>query len=236
MKELLAKPGFLAPSGTVGADVSYLLALVFTLMFLIAWGMAKKGLGTRHHKLIFVSMVSMVVYFCAYYYARQLGVLSFEGKEGFGGPQEVYDNIFVPILTTHLILVTLGLILSIYMICQGFRSCSRTSGEYHLRTGELKVSAGTFKKILFALVGLWAVNQVILIFVRHKSFAASLAWVFIFGTAVLVVYLERVIEKLLPDGAQRHRILGRGTMVIYALILLTSTLTYLMLYVIYPKA
>ncbi len=162
-------------------------------------------------------------------------MLSFEGKEGFGGPQEVYDNIFVPILTTHLILVTLGLILSIYMICQGFRSCNRASGEYHLRTGELKVSAGAFKKILFALVGLWAVNQVILIFVRHKSFAASLAWVFIFGTAVLVVYLERVIEKLLPDGAQRHRILGRGTMVIYALILLTSTLTYLMLYVIYPK-
>ena len=236
MKELLAKPGFLAPAGTVGADVSYLLALVFTLMFLISWGMAKKGLGTQHHKLIFASMVSMVVYFCAYYYARQLGVLSFEGKEGFGGPQEVYDNIFVPILTTHLILVTLGLILSIYMICQGFRSCSRASGEYHLRTGELKVSAGTFKKILFALVGLWAVNQVILIFVRQKSFAASLAWVFIFGTAVLVVYLERVIEKLLPDGAQRHRILGRGTMVIYALILLTSTLTYLMLYVIYPKA
>ncbi len=235
MKELLAKPGFLAPSGTVGADVSYLLALVFTLMFLIAWGMAKKGLGTRHHKLIFVSMVSMVVYFCAYYYARQLGVLSFEGKEGFGGPQEVYDNIFVPILTTHLILVTLGLILSIYMICQGFRSCSRTSGEYRLRTGELKVSAGTFKKILLTLVGLWTVNQVILIFVRHKSFAASLAWVFIFGTAVLVVYLERVFEKLLPDGAQRHRILGRGTMIIYALILLTSTLTYLMLYVIYPK-
>jgi uncharacterized membrane protein YozB (DUF420 family) len=235
MKELLAKPGFLAPSGTVGADVSYLLALVFTLMFLIAWGMAKKGLGTRHHKLIFVSMVSMVVYFCAYYYARQLGVLSFEGKEGFGGPQEVYDNIFVPILTTHLILVTLGLILSIYMICQGFRSCSRTSGEYRLRTGELKVSAGTFKKILLTLVGLWTVNQVILIFVRHKSFAASLAWAFIFGTAVLVVYLERVFEKLLPDGAQRHRILGRGTMIIYALILLTSTLTYLMLYVIYPK-
>ncbi|MDP6735926.1 MAG: DUF420 domain-containing protein, partial [Nitrospinaceae bacterium] len=62
MKELLAKPGFLAPAGTVGADVSYLLALVFTLMFLISWGMAKKGLGTQHHKLIFVSMVSMVVY------------------------------------------------------------------------------------------------------------------------------------------------------------------------------
>ena len=63
MKELLEKPGFLAPSGTLGADVSYLLALVFTMLFLIAWRFAKKTEGTKHHKLILVSMVSMVVYF-----------------------------------------------------------------------------------------------------------------------------------------------------------------------------
>ena len=66
MKELLAKPGFLAPAGTIGADVSYLLAVVFTIMFLVAWWLAKKAQGTKHHKLIFVSMVSMIIYFCAY--------------------------------------------------------------------------------------------------------------------------------------------------------------------------
>jgi len=43
-----------------------------------------------------------------------------------------------------------------------------------------------------------------------------------------------LIEKLLPDGAKRHRVLGRTTMIIYALILVTSTATYLMLYVFYP--
>ncbi|KMP10485.1 hypothetical protein UR09_06075, partial [Candidatus Nitromaritima sp. SCGC AAA799-A02] len=100
---------------------------------------------------------------------------------------------------------------------------------------ELKVSAKTFKTIMISILGLWALNQAILIFVRHKSLAASLAWAFIFGTVALVVYLETLIEKALPDGARRHRVLGRGTMVIYALILVTSTLTYLMLYVIYPK-
>ncbi len=84
MKALLAEPGFLAPSGTIGADISYLLAVVFTVLFLIAWGMAKKSQGTRHHKLILVSMVSMIIYFVGYYYARSLGVLSFEGREGFG--------------------------------------------------------------------------------------------------------------------------------------------------------
>ena len=122
MKEFLEKPGFLAPSGTFGADLSYLLAVVCTVMFLFAWRMAKKGLGTKHHKLIFLSMISMLIYFVGYYYARQLGVLSLEGKEGFGGPQDVYDNVCVPILTIHLILVTLGLILAIYMIFQGFRA------------------------------------------------------------------------------------------------------------------
>ena len=61
MKALLADPGFLAPSGTIGADISYLLAVVFTVLFLIAWGMAKKSQGTRHHKLILISMVSMMV-------------------------------------------------------------------------------------------------------------------------------------------------------------------------------
>ena len=235
MKELLEKPGFLAPYGTFGADLSYLLAVVFTLMFLFAWGLAKKGLGTQHHKLIFLSMVSMLIYFIGYYYARQLGVLSLEGKEGFGGPQDVYDNVFVPILTTHLILVCLGLILSIYMIFQGFRACDKIKGDYFLQSRELKANPKTFKSIMISLGGLWAINQLILTFVRHKSFAASLAWALIFGVIALVIYLEKFIERSLPDGARRHRVLGRITMVIFALILVTSTLTYLMLYVIYPK-
>jgi uncharacterized membrane protein YozB (DUF420 family) len=88
---------------------------------------------------------------------------------------------------------------------------------------------------MITLVLLWAGNQSVLTFIRHKSFAASLAWAIIFGVIALTIYLEKYIEKSLPDGAQRHRILGRVTMVIFALILVTSTLVYLMLYVIYPK-
>ena len=235
MKELLAQPGFLAPSGTFGADLSYLLAVVFTVMFLIAWVLAKKGLGTQHHKLIFVSMVSMLIYFIGYYYARQLGVLTLEGKEGFGGPQDVYNNIFLPTLTTHLVLVCLGLILSIYMIFQGFRACDKIDGNYILQSRELRANPKVFKYTVAILTGLWAGNQLILTFIRDKSFAASLAWAIIFGVIGLVVYLEKFIEKLIPDGAKRHRLLGRATMVIFALILVTSTLVYLMLYVIYPK-
>ena len=152
MKTLLEQPGFLAPSGTIGADVSYLLALVFTILFLVSWVLAKKAQGTRHHKLILVSMVSMIVYFCAYYYARQLGVLSFEGREGFGGPDDIYDNVFVPVLTIHLILVTLGLILALYMIPLGFRASEKTDGDYRLKIGELKMKPRTFKIIMLTML------------------------------------------------------------------------------------
>ena len=234
MKTLLEQPGFLAPSGTIGADVSYLLALVFTILFLIAWSMAKKAQGTRHHKLILVSMVAMMVYFVAYYYARSLGVLSFEGREGFGGPDDVYENIFVPVLTTHLILVTLGMILAFYMIPQGFRASDKSGGEYRLKSGELKMKPRTFKLVLFTIVGCWALVQALLLAVRQSPFGASVAYGLIFLTVALVVSLEKLIEKMLPDGARRHRILGRTTMVIFALILVTSTATYLMLYFIYP--
>ncbi len=141
MQEFLKKPGFMVQSGTMGADLSYLLAVVFTVLFLVAWWMAKTGKGTRHHKLIFVSSVSMVVYFVWYYYARSLGVLALEGKEGFGGPPEVYDNVFVPVLTVHLVLVTLGLILSPYMIVLGFRACGKVNGDYVLKPGELSTSS-----------------------------------------------------------------------------------------------
>lgn len=234
MKTLLEQPGFLAPSGTIGADVSYLLALVFTILFLIAWRMAKKAQGTRHHKLILVSMVAMMVYFVAYYYARSLGVLSFEGREGFGGPDDVYENIFIPVLTTHLILVTLGMILAFYMIPQGFRASDKSGGEYRLKSGELKMKPRTFKLVLFTIVGSWALVQALLLAVRQSPFGASVAYGLIFLTVALVVSLEKLIEKMLPDGARRHRILGRTTMVIFALILVTSTATYLMLYFIYP--
>jgi uncharacterized membrane protein YozB (DUF420 family) len=234
VKTLLEQPGFLAPSGTIGADVSYLLALVFTILFLIAWRMAKKAQGTRHHKLILVSMVAMMVYFIAYYYARSLGVLSFEGREGFGGPDDVYENIFIPVLTTHLILVTLGMVLAFYMIPQGFRASDKSGGEYRLKSGELKMKPRTFKLVLFTIVGCWALVQALLLAVRQSPFGASVAYGLIFLTVALVVSLEKLIEKMLPDGARRHRIIGRTTMVIFALILVTSTATYLMLYFIYP--
>ncbi len=233
MQELLKKPGFLVESGTLGADLSYLLAVVFTVLFLAAWWMAKRGQGTRHHKLILISMVSMVVYFVAYYYFKGLGALSAEGKEGFGGPPEVYESVFLPILFTHLTLVTLGLILAPYMIIEGFRASKKIKGGYVLQSQELRAAPGKFTRIWLWTLGLWVVAEIFCL-LAGKSWQSQLAYFLIFLTIAAVVGLESFIQKKLPDGARRHRILGRGTMVLFALILCTSTATYLLLYVIYP--
>lgn len=235
MKNFLLEPGFLFPASTFGADISYLLAVVFTVLFLVAWGMAKKGRGTGHHKLILVSMVSMVIYFVGYYYARSLGVLALEGKEGFGGPESVYQGVFLPILNTHLTLVFLGLVLTFYMIWQGFRTSREVGGEWTLQSGPLKVSPQKFRRLIFWLLGLGIGNHLLQAVLRDRfPWQAGLAYGLIFATLILVVSLEKLIERWLPDGAHRHRVLGRTTMVIFALILCTSTATYLMLYVIYP--
>ena len=96
MQEFLKKPGFMVQSGTMGADLSYLLAVVFTVLFLVAWWMAKTGRSTRHHNLALISIVFLVTYFVAYYYARNLGALAAEGKEGFGGPPKFMTTYFAP--------------------------------------------------------------------------------------------------------------------------------------------
>jgi uncharacterized membrane protein YozB (DUF420 family) len=49
-----------------------------------------------------------------------------------------------------------------------------------------------------------------------------------------VLLIEKMIERLIPDGERRHRSIGTFTMVLYVIALITSSATYLMLYVIWP--
>ena len=220
-------------SGTMGADLSYLLAVVFTVLFLVAWWMAKTGQSTRHHNLALISIVFLVTYFVAYDYARNLGALAAEGKEGFGGPPEFYDNIFRPILYFHIFLVILGLIFGPYMIVEGYRASQKVNGKYILSEGNLMADPKKFIRIWLWILGLWLLVEVFCL-VLGKPWQAQLAYFLIFLTIAGVVGLENIIQKKLPDGARRHRILGRVTMILFALILCTSTATYMMLYVIYP--
>jgi len=50
----------------------------------------------------------------------------------------------------------------------------------------------------------------------------------------LVLAIEKLFEKIWPDGSRRHRALGRFTMIIYCILFVTGTTTYTMLYILYP--
>ncbi|MCE3222074.1 MAG: rane protein of unknown function [Nitrospira sp.] len=234
MFDLLRQPGFFGTHATLGADLSQLMAALFTGLFIIGWFQAKQHRGHHHHWLMLGGMITMVGFFTAYYLFRQLGVLAFEGKEGFGGSQALYDYVFIPVLTIHIILVIIGLVMAVYMIVLGFRSQQFITGTRVLSTALLRTS---WKKVSLIFGALTAV--VILLFgtrVLSAGFSMRKLEVYIgFLTLVAIVFaVEMGIQRIWPDGGQRHRALGRFTMIVYCILFLTGTFTYAMLYILYP--
>ena len=234
MFEFLRQPGFFGTHATMGADLSQMMATLFTGLFSIGWVQAKQHRGHHHHWLMLGGMVTMVGFFTAYYLFRQLGVLAFEGKEGFGGSQALYDYVFIPVLTIHIILVIIGLVMAVYMIVLGFRSQQFLSGARVLSAARLLTS---WKKVSLIFAALLAV--VMLLFgtrVMSAGFSMRKLEVYIgFLTLVAIVFaVEMGIQRIWPDGGQRHRALGRFTMIVYCILFLTGTFTYAMLYILYP--
>lgn len=234
MFEFLRQPGFFGTHATMGADLSQLMATLFTGLFIIGWLQAKQHRGHHHHWLMLGGMVTMVGFFTAYYLFRQLGVLAFEGKEGFGGSQALYDYVFIPVLTIHIILVIIGLVMAVYMIVLGFRSQQFLGGARVLSVSRLQTS---WKKVSLIFAVLLAV--VMLLFgtrVMSAGFSMRKLEVYIgFLILVAIVFaVEMGIQRIWPDGGQRHRALGRFTMIVYCILFLTGTFTYAMLYILYP--
>lgn len=234
MFEFLRQPGFFGTHATMGADLSQLMATLFTGLFIVGWLQAKQHRGHHHHWLMLGGMVTMVGFFTAYYLFRQLGVLAFEGKEGFGGSQVLYDYVFIPVLTIHIILVIIGLVMAVYMIVLGFRSQQFLGGARVLSAARLLTS---WKKVSLIFAVLLAV--VMLLFgtrVMSAGFSMRKLEVYIgFLTLVAIVFaVEMGIQRIWPDGGQRHRALGRFTMIVYCILFLTGTFTYAMLYILYP--
>ena len=236
MTELLKQPGFLGTAATLGGDLSQIMAMLFTGLFIIGWIQARKKLGNAHHWLVLGGMIAMLGFFTSYYLFRQLGVLAFEGKEGFGGSDFMYHKVFIPLLTFHITLVIIGLIMAVYMIILGFRAQQIAGGNRELRSGELKVGKEKLAKIFLisgiVLLGLYAVVGTRL----GTDFSLRRLIVYFSGLLVvgLVLGVEKTIERFWPDGEKRHRTLGRFTMVIYCILFVTGTITYTMLYILYP--
>jgi uncharacterized membrane protein YozB (DUF420 family) len=236
MKTLFEKNGFISPYGTFGADLSYLLAIGFTLLFMVGWIKAKKGEGQSHHTLTLFGMVAMLGYFVIYYLARELGAVAFNNKEGFGGGEFLYNWLFTPILTIHIWLVTIGIILAVYMILLGFRSSGMKEGKRILHEGSPSLSFGKFTLLTLGVSVLLALILFsIRILFKPPSLGLFIAWFSLcVGGGVILILIEGIARFMLPDGSKRHRVLGTFTMVLYLSALVTSSATYFMLYVIWP--
>ncbi len=230
----LREPGFLGTHATTGADLSQLMATLFTGLFIIGWFQARRRQADAHHWLMLGGMISMLSFFIAYYLFRQLGVLAVEGKEGFGGSQSLYDYVFIPVLTLHIILVIIGLIMAVYMIVLGFRSQQFTRGVRSLRESQLlttwkKVSL-IFGAIATVVLGLF-VSRVVTAGFSMRKLEVYLVFLLLLA---FVFAIEMTIQRIWPDGAKRHRALGRFTMIIYCVLFVTGSFTYTMLYILYP--
>lgn len=234
MQEWLKQPGFFGTHATIGADLSQAMATLFTVLFVIGWSQAKQRKADGHHWLMLSGMVAMLAFFTSYYLFRQLGVLAFEGKAGFGGSQELYDHVFIPLLTVHIILVIIGLVMAIYMIVLGFRAQSVVGGRRTLRNALLQTPA---KRMGTILGGLTAVVLVLFLARAATSGFSTRKLMVYLGLVLLVAIVfavEFAIQRIWPNGEQRHRVLGRFTMVIYCILFITGSITYTMLYILYP--
>ena len=236
MKDFLARPGFLGTAATLGGDVSQLMAMLFTVLFIIGWIQARKKLGNIHHWIVLGGMMTMLAFFTSYYLFRQLGVLAFEGRTGFSGSDFMYYRVFIPLLTFHICLVIVGLIMAIYMIVLGFRAQQFVRGRRELRPGRLEVRREKLRRIFgisaVVVVGLYAVLGTRL----GTDFSVRRLVVYLSGLLVLalVLSIEKLFERIWPDGSRRHRALGRFTMIVYCILFVTGTTTYTMLYILYP--
>lgn len=234
MAEWLREPGFAGTHATMGADISQLMATLFTALFVVGWIQARKGKADGHHWLVLGGMVAMLAFFTSYYLFRQLGVLAFEGKEGFGGPQALYDNVFVPLLIFHIILVVIGLIMAIYMIVLGFRSQTFVDGRRLLKNAVLQTSwrrIGVVFGVITAVVLALFLSRVATAGFSMGKLSVYLGLLILIG---IVFSIEITLQRIWPNAERRHRVLGRFTMAIYCILFVTGSVTYTMLYILYP--
>jgi uncharacterized membrane protein YozB (DUF420 family) len=234
LADWLREPGFVGTHATMGADVSQFMATFFTLLFIVGWVQARTKKADHHHWLMLGGMIAMLAFFTSYYLFRNLGVLAFEGKEGFGGSQALYDNVFIPLLTVHILLVVVGLIMAIYMMVLGFRSQAFTEGRRVLKDALLQTSGRRIVTILGGITTL--VMLFFLSRVMTSGFSLGKLSVYI-GLALIIAMvfgIEIAIQRIWPNGARRHRVLGKFTMMIYCVLFVTGTATYTMLYILYP--
>lgn len=232
LKEHLAQPGFLSPYGTMGVDITYLLAMLATAMFLYGWRKAKKGDGAGHRLMMTSASLLMLGYFFVYYLLRNLGGIMAEGKLGFGGPDPVAENILAPLLMVHLTLVVLVFVLVPYQLWLGCRAATRSNGALSLSATPLVMKTSMWLKVLLPLT-------VLFLTVGYFRCERGHCWLFYAGVPAFfaaAMAMERLLERMLPTGGRRHRIIGVVAVSVILLLFASTTGMYTMLHVLYPHS
>ena len=228
MKEFLVQPGFLSLHGSMAVDITYLIAMLATAMFLLGWRKARNGDGTGHRLMMISASVLMLGYFFVYYLFRNLGGMMAEGKLGFNGPDWVAENILMPLLAVHLILVVLVFVLIPYQLWLGHHSAKRSGNGLSLSNAPVIMKKSVWLRVflpftaLFLAVGLFRCNS------GH-------CWLFYAGVPLFFatgIALERLLERTLPTGDRRHRIVGNLTVTAIVLLFASTTGMYVILHVL----
>lgn len=224
MVEIFNNPGFLSAKSTFGSDISYLFAVIFTALFLIAGRFAFKRQGGTHHRMILISMVTMIAYFTYYYLVRRLGLASLEDQINFDGPPWVYQKVFKPVLMIHFLMVSLSTFIAIYMVGNGFRTSYVINNRLVLRNEPVRSSKALWGAgfIWLAILVWWAFSTPLFGW-GHRSMMLFLGY-------FLPLALTLAIRRALPKSERRHRILGRICLALFAGLLLTSSVAYYLLY------
>jgi len=228
MTDRLKDPGFFGTQATMAADLSQLLATLFPALFVVGWFQARRHKGHHHHWLMLTGMVAMLSFFTSYYLFRQLGTLALEGKEGFGGSQVLYDHVFVPLLSVHIALVVIGLVLATYLIVLGFRAQTLVGGRRMLRDDPLVTSAaraGLAFAIVAGAVALLFVAQTVVDGFSERKLAVYVGLLLLIAVGFV---LAIGVQRIWPVASQRHRILGRCTIVVYVALFLTGEVVELL--------
>ncbi len=225
MVEFLEGPGFFSSRSNLGSDISFLFAVLFSTMYLISGYQAVKKRGKIHHRMILVSMVSMFAYFIFYYKVRRLGYASFTDQIHFQDSGRLYTSSFRPILYIHFTFVCLSVFLAVYTVISGFKAAVNRDGRLVLENRRLGAS-----KLLWSLGFIWLVVLTWWLLSIH-AFSWGYRVIFLFLGYFLPAAVAFFANMVLPFSEHRHRILGRLCMASFAGLLLTSTITYSMLYI-----
>ncbi|MDH5510801.1 MAG: DUF420 domain-containing protein [Nitrospinota bacterium] len=222
----LSGPGILSPRTNLGSDISLFLAIGFILMFLYAGYLARSKNGRAHHRMILASMALMIFYLVYYIQVRYMGLASVADQGSFPGPDWIYSKILRPLLMVHVVVVSISLYLSIYMVINGFMArFPMGDGSLSLKTGPASPS-----KILWGIALFWLALLVWLTILSGR-FDFSHAVIFLtlgFGAPAGMALL---IHFTLPKADRRHRIVGRICLLFFSLMLVTTVSTYFLLYI-----